>query len=332
MRNADDKVPVTVITGYLGSGKTTLLNHLLASEQMVDTAVIVNEFGAISIDAELLVGVDEQVVEINNGCICCTVRSDLVETISKLLDGRKTIRRIVVETTGLADPAPVIQSFVLEEILSKRTRLDAIVTVVDACNIERWLADECGPENVAEEQIAFADVAVISKTDLISQKRLDRCELAIRQINPMVRIVHGINGVVDVGSVVGVEAFDLRNCLAIEPLLLSNVDHEHDDGISSVEVRLDNALDGEGFFRWLNVFVQREKTAILRAKGVLSIAGETRRWVFHGVHMTLEGRPGRAWQPGEKRSSAIVFIGRGLDGGRIKSEIAALTRSQVLVA
>lgn len=225
----------------------------------------------------------------------------------------------------MADPAPVIQSFIVDEALSAATTLDAVVTVVDATHIDRWLADQGSGENVAAEQIAFADIAVISKLDLAEEGALAKAESVIRSINPMVRVVTPIEGRVNVTSIVDVRAFELKNCLAIEPLLLSDLEHEHDQSVISVEVRADRPLDGPRFFRWLNAFVQKNGEGLLRCKGILSLASEARRWVFHGVHMTLEGRPGRPWAASESRVSAIVFIGRGLDASEIRAEIAELT-------
>jgi G3E family GTPase len=321
------KVPVTVLTGFLGSGKTTLLNHLLGQAEAEGTAVIVNEFGAIGIDGQLVVGVDEDVIEINNGCICCTVRADLVTTIGRLLSRPQPVRRILIETTGLADPAPVIQSFMLDEGLRKATELDALVTVVDARHNPLWLsmgeeADAAGGENVAREQIAFADLLLLNKIDLVDEAELAACETELRRINPLARIRRMRAGSVPAGEVIGIRAFDLRNALTIEPELLSNVEHEHDDAITSVALRPNGDLDPTTFFRWLNRFAQTKGTDILRIKGIVPLVGEARRYVFHGVHMTLDGRPGRPWRSGETRRGEIVFIGRNLDAGEIERSIA----------
>lgn len=322
------KVPVTVLTGFLGSGKTTLLNRLLAQEGAEGTAVIVNEFGEVGIDGQLVVGVDEDVVEINNGCICCTVRSDLVTTIERLLARPRLVRRILIETTGLADPAPVIQSFILDGRLRAETELDALVTVVDARHNPLWLAlgeeaEAAGGENVAREQIAFADLLILNKTDLVDEDTLRGCETELRRLNPLARIRRAENAAVPAAEVLGIRAFDLKNALGIEPELLSDLEHEHDDRIGSVAVRVETDFDATLFFPWLNRFVQAKGSDIFRIKGIVPVRGEARRYVFHGVHMSLDGRPGRPWRPDERRRGEIVFIGRNLDRSAIEADLRA---------
>jgi G3E family GTPase len=327
------KVPVTVLTGFLGSGKTTLLNQLLAQGEAEGTAVIVNEFGEVGIDGHLVVGVDEDVIEINNGCICCTVRADLVTTIGRLLARPQQVRRILIETTGLADPAPVIQSFMLDENLRARTELDALLTVVDARHNPLWLsmgkeAEAAGGENVAREQIAFADLLLLNKTDLVDEAALKACETELRRINPLARIRCMRDGSVSAAEVLGIGAFDLKNALAIEPDLLSDMEHAHDDAIASISLRPEGDLDATAFFGWLNRFVQTKGADILRIKGIVALVGEARRYVFHGVHMTLDGRPGKPWRPGEPRRGEIVFIGRNLDAQEIAAGLAQCRAAQ----
>ena len=327
------KVPVTVLTGFLGSGKTTLLNQLLAQGEAETTAVIVNEFGEVGIDGQLVMGVDEDVIELNNGCICCTVRADLVTTIGRLLARPQPVRRILIETTGLADPAPVIQSFMLDEHLRARTELDALVTVVDARHNPLWLsmgeeAEAAGGENVAREQIAFADLLLLNKVDLVDEAALTICEIELRRINPLARIRRMRDGTIEAAEVLGIGAFDLKNALAIEPDLLSDAEHVHDDAIASVSLRPEGDLDPTAFFGWLNRFVQAKGIDILRIKGIVALVGEARRYVFHGVHMTLDGRPGKPWRPGEPRRGELVFIGRNLDAEEIAAGLAQCRAAQ----
>ena len=320
------KAQVTILTGFLGSGKTTVLNHLLTQELGRGSAVIVNEFGEVGIDAQLVVGVDEDILEINNGCICCTVRQDLVATIGRLLARPEPVERILVETTGLADPAPIIQSFILDETLRDKVELDALVTVVDARHNAHWLAlgeDDAaeGRENTAAEQIAFADLILLNKVDLVDANGLVDCEADLRRRAPLARVIRVENGAIPAESVLGVGAFDLANALRLEPSLLSDLEHGHDETITSVVVRVEGALDGDRFFRWLNRYVGDKGRENLRIKGIVALAGERRRYVFHGVHMTLDGRPGRPWQPDEPRDGEIVFIGRHLSRGLLESGV-----------
>lgn len=312
------RVKATILTGFLGAGKTTLLNNILLSSVNERIAVIVNEYGEVGIDGKLVIETQDKVIELNNGCICCTVRTDLVTAIRELLTSGRPIDRIIVETSGLADPAPVVQSFMLDEILRSQVLLDAIVTVVDARHVTQQLSlDE------AQEQISFADVLLLNKIDLVPKGDLDRTEAHLRSLNPLATIVRTRSCGVDRDAVLDISAFDLKNILSIDPNFLADHEHEHDANIRCVAIREPAVLDPAPFNTWLNRLVQSIGKDLFRVKGVLHFADEPRRYVFHGVHMTLEGRPGRPWRPNEKRMSEIVFIGRYLNEEAIRSDFRA---------
>ncbi len=335
------KIPVTVLTGYLGAGKTTLLNRILSEPHGKKFAVIVNEFGEIGIDNELVVNADEEVFEMNNGCICCTVRGDLVRIIDGLMRRKGKFDAIIVETTGLADPAPVAQTFFMDEQVGAKTKLDAVVTVADA----KWLKDRLKDAPEAKNQIAFADVILINKTDLVEPEELREIEARIRAINPYATLHRTQRAQVDIGQVLGRNAFDLDRILDIEPKFLEADAHEHhhdhghdhvhdhvhdhhhhhgglkhyhDEDMQSVALSSDKPLNADKFFPWIQDLVATEGPNILRCKGILSFKDDPERFVFQGVHMILDGDHQRAWRDDEKRSSRIVFIGRNLPEDRIR--------------
>jgi G3E family GTPase len=340
-----EKIPVTVLTGYLGAGKTTLLNRILSEPHGKKYAVIVNEFGEIGIDNDLVVGADEEVFEMNNGCICCTVRGDLVRILDGLMRRKGKFDAIIVETTGLADPAPVAQTFFIDENVGRKTRLDAVVTVADA----KWLNDRLKDAPEAKNQIAFADVILINKTDLVSPEELSEVEARIRGINPYAKVHKTERAQIPLHEVLGRNAFDLDRILDIEPEFLAgdghdhdhHHDHDHDHGhhhhdhdhkhahthgglkhyhdedMQSISLKSDKPLDADKFFPWVQDLVQKEGPSILRCKGILSFKGDDARFVFQGVHMILDGDHQRPWKDGEKRNSRIVFIGRNLPGKKI---------------
>jgi G3E family GTPase len=335
-----EKLPVTVLTGYLGAGKTTLLNRILSEPHGKKYAVIVNEFGEIGIDNELVVGADEEVFEMNNGCICCTVRGDLIRIIEGLMRRKGKFDAIIVETTGLADPAPVAQTFFVDENVGRRTKLDAVVTIADA----KWLKDRLKDAPEAKNQIAFADVILINKIDLVTPAELREVEARIRGINPYAKLHRTERSKIALDQILGRNAFDLDRILDIEPEFLhadahdhdhdhhhdhgdgdhhhhhgGGLKHYHDEEMQSIALSTDKPLNPDKFFPWVQDLVAKDGPSILRCKGILNFKDDPDRFVFQGVHMILDGDHQRPWKDGEKRDSRIVFIGRNLPEEKIRA-------------
>ena len=311
---SDTQVPVTVLTGYLGAGKTTLLNRILTENHGKKYAVVINEFGELGVDNDLVVDADEEVFEMNNGCICCTVRGDLIRIVGGLMKRRGKFDGIIIETTGLANPAPVAQTFFVDDNVRTRTRLDAIVTVVDAKNLPARLLDSAE----AEEQIAFADVIVLNKTDLVTAEELTNVEAQIRKINRFARIHRTTRADLPVAEILDQGAFDLQRVLAREPEFLDEGhEHSHNEDISSMSFELTRAVDPEKFNAWISALLAEKGQDLLRTKGILAYPGEERRFAFQAVHMIADGDFIGPWPEGERRSK-LVFIGRNLNRPQLR--------------
>ena len=315
----DHRVPATVVTGFLGSGKTTLINRILSEQHGKRIAVIVNEFGEVSIDGQLVIHDDQaQLVEFNNGCLCCTVRGDLIETLGRLQERAGSLDGILIETTGLADPAPVASTFFAADEVRQGIRLDAFVTVVDAVNLETNLAQS----NEAVEQVAFSDVILINKTDLASVEQIQALERRIRALNPLAVLHRTTNAQIDISKVVGVGAFDLAQKLEVDPEFLGDHLHEHDKAVGSFVLESDTPIDLNRFALWMNRTAQERGNDLYRTKGILNAQGFKERIVFQSVRMLTTMRPERPWEAGERRTSQFVVIGRNLDRNDFTTEFA----------
>ena len=309
------KVPVTLITGYLGAGKTTLLNRILTEQHGKKYAVIVNEFGEEGIDNDLVVDADEEIFEMNNGCICCTVRGDLIRIISTLMKRAQDFDGMIIETTGLADPAPVVQTFFVDEDVQAKVALDAVVTVVDACHF----LDAVDEEHELAEQVAFADIILLNKTDLVDADKLNTVKAKISSLNRMAKVIETVKSQVPIADVLDRGAFDLSRVLEFEPGLLDEEDdHEHDENIISISLKTDNPIEPEKFSNWIRGFITDRGVDVLRTKGILNLSGQDNRYVFQGVHMVMDSAWGAPWG-GDVRSSRLVFIGRNLDEAELRT-------------
>jgi G3E family GTPase len=307
-------MPVTILTGFLGSGKTTLLNRILTEQHGERIAVIENEFGESGIDNEILVqDRDEQIIEMNNGCICCTVRGDLVRILSEFAERRKagTLKfdRVIIETTGMANPGPVAQTFFMDQDIHQQYLLDAIITVVDS----KHAMQQLDQHEEAQAQVGFADRILLSKTDLLlDADTLPTLTRRLKEMNPRAAHQKVDFGKTDIREVLDIRGFNLNAILEIEPEFLTNDHHHHDDDIKSFVWKDPRPLSMEKIETFLSLMVQNYGNDMLRYKGVLNIHAEPRRMIFQGVHMLMGGTPGKPWGPDEKRESTMVFIGRRL--------------------
>jgi G3E family GTPase len=301
------------------------VNYILSENHGKRIAVIENEFGEIGIDDALVIDAEEEIFEMNNGCICCTVRGDLIRILGTLMKRRDKFDYILVETTGLADPAPVAQTFFVDEEIRAQLRLDAIVTVVDAKHLAIHLFEEKeeGIENEALEQLAFADRVLINKVDLVNEEELLLVEKQIRSINAGASLVRTQMSKVDLDWVLNARAFELSRVLEVDPQFLEESEHMHDQSITSVGIEVDGSVDLEKINDWLGWLLREKGTEIFRMKGILNINASENRFVFQGVHMLFDGQPDRAWKPGEQRVNKMIFIGRNLDRDELNSRFRA---------
>ena len=325
-KEKNTRIPVTVLTGYLGSGKTTMLNYILTQNHGYKIAVVENEFGEVGIDDDLVkqkVSSQDQLIEMKNGCICCTVRGDLIQILGELIKKKDQFDYVIIETTGLADPAPVAQTFFVDEKLAKDYYLDAIITLVDCKHFEQHLDEQKGEgvENEANEQIAFADKVILNKIDLVEKDYIEHLKKRIKAINGNVEIILSEQSVVNLEKILKISAFDLKTVLTLEPDFLENQEHQHDKTISSVGMMFDGPVNKFKLDMLLRKYVGEKGNDLYRYKGVLNIKGSDNRYIFQGIHMLFSSTPAVPWGKSEKRTNKLCFIGKNLNREEIEKDV-----------
>ena len=309
-----NQLPVTLLAGFLGSGKTTLLNYILKQNHGKRIAVIENEFGEIGIDSEFVIGVDEDIFEMSNGCICCSIRGDLIETLNRLLERQQKFNYILIESTGLASSGPIAQAFLIEDEISKSLFLDGIVTLIDAKHISNNLNEQ----EVVWEQIAFANVILLNKADLVTEPEMEKLEKQMHQINPTAKVCKTTNAVIDLDQILDIGGFDLK--IELETVTFNTHHHETDEAISSVSLSFPGHVDPDRLNLWLQMLLIQEGMNVFRAKGILNVEGSSERYLFQSVYMMFEGQFDKPWGSIAPLNK-MVFIGQNLNSQRLEESL-----------